>query len=172
MTLSRLLRSKHLVRAILVVLVVVAAVRIAFPFLVQTEAVERGIERTLEDWTGADVHVGEDAEFAFWPYPRVTLRNVRILGGAAGEVASAETISATFDLLGAVRGKPAFSDFELVRPAIHVGWNAEGVFNWRHSGWLMQAIDARKESARSTLIAARSHSPVSASRSASVSRLL
>ncbi|MFC6447275.1 AsmA family protein [Shinella zoogloeoides] len=142
MTLSRLLRSKHLIRAILVVLVVVAAVRIAFPFLVQTEAVERGIERTLEDWTGADVHVGEDAEFAFWPYPRVTLRNVRILGGAAGEVASAETISATFDLLGAVRGKPAFSDFELVRPAIHVGWNAEGVFNWRHSGWLMQAIDA------------------------------
>ena len=142
MTLSRFLRPKHLVRAILVVLVVVAAVRLAFPFLVQTEAVEQGIERTLEDWTGAEVHVGDGAEFAFWPYPRVTLRNIRILGGTAGEVASAETISAAFDLLGAVRGRPAFRDFELVRPVIHVGWNADGAFNWRHSGWLMQAIDA------------------------------
>lgn len=142
MTLSRFLRSKHLVRAILVVLVVVAAVRIAFPFLVQTETVEHGIEQTLEDWTGADVNVGKGAEFTFWPYPRVTLGNVRILGGQAGELASVETISATFDLLGAVRGQPAFSDFELVRPIIHIGWNAEGAFNWRHSGWLMQAIDA------------------------------
>lgn len=142
MTLSRFLRSKHLVRAILVVLAVVAAVRIVFPFLVQTEAVERGIEETLEDWTGAEVHVGKDAEFTFWPYPRVTLRNVRILGGPAGELATVEAMSATFDLLGAVRGQPAFSDFELVRPAIHVGWNTEGVFNWRHSGWLIQAIDA------------------------------
>ena len=142
MTLSRFLRSKHLVRAILIVLVAVAAVRIAFPFLVQTETVARGIEQTLEDWTGADVQAGKEAEFVFWPYPRVTLGNVRIIGGTTGEIASVETISATFDLLGAVRGEPTFSDFELVRPVVHIGWNAEGAFNWRHSGWLMQAIDA------------------------------
>lgn len=142
MTLSRFLRSKHLVRAILIVLVAVASVRIAFPFLVQTETVERGIEQTLEDWTGAEVHVGKDAEFTFWPYPRVTLGDVRILDGKTGELASIEAISATFDLLGAVRGQPAFSDFDLFRPAIHIGRNADGIFNWRHSGWLMQAIDA------------------------------
>lgn len=145
MTLSRFLRSKLLVRGILGVIVVVAALRIAFPFLVQTETVAQSIEQTLENWTGAEVHVGKGAEFVFWPYPRVTLGNVRIVGGkgdAGGELASIETMSATFDLLGAVRGEPEFSDFELVRPAIHVGWNADGVFNWRHSGWMMQAIDA------------------------------
>lgn len=143
MTLSRFLRSKLLVRAILGVLIVVAAVRIAFPFLVQTETVARGLEQTLENWTGAEVHVGRQAQFAFWPYPRVTLGNVRITSGGEGSLlGSAEAISATFDLLGAVRGQPAFSDFELVRPAIHVGWDAKGVLNWRHSGWMMQAIDA------------------------------
>ncbi|WP_411037022.1 AsmA-like C-terminal region-containing protein [Shinella sp. BYT-45] len=146
MPLSRFLRPKHLAGAFLVVLLIAGALRIAFPFLVQTETVERGIEQTLENWTGAEVHIGKDAEFAFWPYPRVTLGDVRILGGeedgASGELASIETISATFDLLGAVRGRPAFSDFELVRPAIRVGWSTDGVLNWRHSGWLMQAIDA------------------------------
>lgn len=145
MTLSRFLRSKLLVRGLLCALIVVAAIRITFPFLVQTETVARGIERTLENWTGATVHVGRDAEFVFWPYPRVTLGDVRIIGGKDGvntELASIDAIAATFDLLGAVRGEPAFSDFELVRPIIHVGWNAEGVFNWRHSGWMMQAIDA------------------------------
>ncbi|MBN9055046.1 MAG: hypothetical protein J0H80_15030 [Rhizobiales bacterium] len=146
MSLSRFLRSKLLVRGLLALVLAVAAARIAFPFLVQTATVERGIERALENWTGADVHVGKGAEFAFWPYPRVTLGNVRIVGkkaeGGSGDLATAEAISATFDLFGAVRGRPAFSDFELVRPVIHVGWSAEGVFNWRHSGWLIEAIDA------------------------------
>ncbi|GMB82987.1 AsmA family protein [Shinella zoogloeoides] len=146
MTLSRFLRSKLLVRGILAVLLVVAAGRIAFPFLVQTATVERGIEQALKNWTGATVHVGRKAEFSFWPYPRVTLGNVRIVGtkadGTSAELATVEKVSATFDLLGAVRGQPGFSDFELVRPVVHAGWNAEGVFNWRHSGWLIQAIDA------------------------------
>lgn len=143
MTLSRILRSKLLVRALLGAFLVGAALRVAFPFLVQTETVARAIEQTLEHWTGAEVHVGKEAEFAFWPYPRVTLGNVRIASDASGgELASAEAISATFDLLGAVSGTPAFSDFELVRPTIHVGWDGAGVFNWRHSGWMMQAIEA------------------------------
>lgn len=145
MTLSRFLRSKLLVRGILVVLAVVAALRIAFPFLVQTETVAHGIEQALENWTGAEVQIGKDAEFAFWPYPRVTLGDVRVAGkgdGGSEGLASIETVSATFDLLSAVRGKPAFNDFELVRPVVRVGWNADGVPNWRHSGWLMQAIDA------------------------------
>lgn len=142
MTLSRFLRSPYLVRAVLAVLVVVAMARIGFPFLVQTQTVEQGMEQTLEHWTGATVHVGKEARFAFWPYPRVTLGNVRILDGATGELASVEAISASFNLLGAVRGKPAFSDFELVRPVVHIGWSADGTFNWRHSGWLAQAIDA------------------------------
>lgn len=145
MTLPPFIQSRHLVRGILVVLVLFAAVRIGFPFLVQTDTVGREIERTLEAWTGADVEIGHRAEFAFWPYPRVTLGNVRIVASAdRSELAHVETVSASFDLFGAVRGKPVFGDFDLMRPTIRVGWDAEGVFNWRHSGWLMQAIDAAK----------------------------
>ena len=145
MTLSRFIQSRHFVRGILVVLVLFAAVRIGFPFLIQTDTVGREVERMLEAWTGADVEIGQEAEFAFWPYPRVTLGNVRIVAVVdKSELAHVDAISASFDLFGAVRGKPAFSDFDLMRPVIRVGWDDEGVFNWRHSGWLMQAIDATK----------------------------
>ena len=144
MTLSRFLQSRHLVRGILAVLVLFAAVRIGFPFLIQTDTVGREIERTLEAWTGAEVDIGREPEFSFWPYPKVTLGNIRIVTADRTELARIEALSASFDLFGAVRGKPVFSDFDLVRPTIHVGWNAAGVFNWRHSGWLMQAIDATK----------------------------
>jgi len=142
MSLSRFLRSKRLWRTVLAVLLVVAGLRIAFPFLVQTEAVQRGIEQALEDWTGANVHVGEPAEFSFWPYPRVTLGRVSFVTEEGEELAKVEAVSANFDLLGAVRGQPAFSDFELARPVVHIGWKADGTLNWRHSGWLIEAIDA------------------------------
>lgn len=146
MTPFRFIRSKHLVRGFLVVLAAVFAVRAGFPFLVQTDTVGRAIEEKLEAWTGASVQIGGEAEFAFWPYPRVTLPDVRIVGTQSqigeGELARIEAVSATFDLLGAVRGQPMFSDVELVRPTIRVGWSAKGVFNWRHSGWMMEAIDA------------------------------
>lgn len=146
MTLSRFIRSKHLMWGILVGLAVVFGVRAGFPFLVQTDTVGAAIEDALEDWTGADVVIGHEAEFAFWPYPRVTIGNVRFLASKANtggeELAHIETVSATFDLVGAVRGKPMFSSFDLVRPTIRVGWDAKGVFNWRHSGWMIQAIDA------------------------------
>jgi AsmA protein len=147
MTLSRFLQSRHLVRGILAVLVLFAAVRIGFPFLIQTDTVGREIERTLEAWTGAEVDIGREPEFSFWPYPKVTLGNIRIVTADRTELARIEALSASFDLFGAVRGKPVFSDLDLVRPTIHVGWNAAGVFNWRHSGWLMQAIDATKSAA-------------------------
>lgn len=147
MTPSRFLRSKHLVRGILVALVLVFAVRIGFPFLIQTDTVGKAIEEALEAWTGADVTIGKEPEFAFWPYPKVTIGNVRIVvpasDGKGAELAAIETISATFDLFGAVRGQPAFSDLELIRPTIHIGWDADGVFNWKHSGWLTQAIEAK-----------------------------
>ncbi|MCR6501098.1 AsmA family protein [Shinella sp. CPCC 101442] len=146
MTPSRFIRSKHLVRGILVALVLLFGLRVGFPFLLQTDAVGKAIEETLEAWTGADVHIGAPPEFSFWPYPRVTLENVRItspeVNGKSEALASIEAVSATFDLVGAVRGAPVFSDLELVRPTVLVGWSPAGVFNWKHSGWLTQAIDA------------------------------
>lgn len=146
MTLSRFIRSKLLVRGLLVALALLFAVRIGVPFLLQTDTVGKAIKETLEAWTGAEVRIGKEPEFSFWPYPRVTIGNVRIatppVDGKSEELASVEAISATFDLIGAVRGDPVFSDLELVRPTVRVGWNAAGAFNWKRRGWLVQAIDA------------------------------
>ena len=146
MILSRFFQSRHLVLGFLAIVVLFAAVRIGFPFLIQTDTVRREIEETLKAWTGADVEIGREAAFSFWPYPQVTIGSVRLVDPQtqAGnrELATIESLTASFDLFGAVRGKPVFGDFDLVRPTIHVGWKGDGTFNWRHSGWLMQAIDA------------------------------
>ena len=140
MNLSRFIRSRKLVGGILAVLGAVVLVRAAVPFLVRTDMVAEAIETSLESWTGAEVTTAGSPSFAFWPYPRVTLENVRVEAGA--ELARIEAVSATFDLIGAVRGVPAFGDFELVRPVFTVGWSADGVVNWRRGGRLAQAIDA------------------------------
>lgn len=147
MNLYRFIRPKLLVRAILIVLVVVAAVRVGFSHLVQTETVERGLETALENWTGAQVHTGGNTQFTFWPYPRVTLRNVRVVPSGHEDLISAESVSATFDLLGALRGQPSFSDFEFIQPHIRIHREDDNSFNWRHSGWLMQAIEATAKTA-------------------------
>ncbi len=144
MTLSRFIRSKHMVRAILVVLAVVFGLRAAIPLLIQTDLVGTSIEDTLEAWTGADVTVDSEPQFAFWPYPRVTLENLRFLSTNADkeELGRIDAISATFDLFGAVRGRPAFGDFELTRPVIHLERDSNGTLNWRRGGWLTEAVDA------------------------------
>nr|WP_298098045.1 AsmA-like C-terminal region-containing protein [uncultured Shinella sp.] len=158
MTPFRFIRPKLLVRGLLVALVLFFAVRISVPFLLQADTVGRAIEETLENWTGADVHIGKAPEFSFWPYPRVTLGNVRVtsrvVNGKSEELASIEAVSATFDLIGAVRGRPTFSDLELARPTVHAGWGPAGVFNWKHSGWLAQAIAATAATPEGQAIAA------------------
>lgn len=144
MTLSRFIRSKHLVWGILAVLAAVFGLRAAVPFLVQTDLVGRSVEETLEAWTGADVVIGVEPQFSFWPYPRVTLGDVRFLSASAGreELGRIDSLSATFDLLGAVRGRPAFSDFELARPVIRLQPDESGALNWRRGGWMTEAVDA------------------------------
>jgi AsmA protein len=141
MNLFRFIRPRHLAGGILAVVCVVLALRAAVPFLVRTEMVGAAIEESLEAWTGADVVIGGTPDFAFWPYPRVRLTAVRILDGTGGELARIETISAGFDLLGALAGRPAFGDYELMRPVLRVDWDAEGTLNWRRGGWLSEAID-------------------------------
>ncbi|MFC3072443.1 AsmA family protein [Shinella pollutisoli] len=141
MNLFRFIRPGQLAGGLLAVVCVALAVRAAMPFLVRTDMVGKAIEESLEAWIGADVVIGEAPDFAFWPYPRVTLDAVRIIADTGEELARIETISAGFDLLGAVRGRPAFGDFELMRPVLHVGWNADGTLNWRRGGWLSEAID-------------------------------
>lgn len=142
MNLSRFVRSKHLAAGIVIAAGVALAVRAAVPLLVRTDMVATAVEASLEAWTGADVVIRDAPAFTFWPSPRVLLTDVRILAAPGEELARIETVSAGFDLLGAVRGRPAFGDFELMRPVLNVGWNAEGVLNWRRGGWLSEAIDS------------------------------
>ena len=83
MTLSSLLRSKYLLRGVLIVLLLFAIVRLVGPYLIPTATVEREARAAVAALTGARLEVAGGSDFDFWPYPKVTMRNVRLI--ATGE---------------------------------------------------------------------------------------
>lgn len=150
MTLSSLLRSKYLLRGILLILLLFVAARLAGPFLIPTAKVEREARSALSALTGARVEIAGGSGFDFWPYPKVTMRNVRLAATGDGatrtrDLMVADEISVTFSLIGAVFDAPAFDTFELVRPRFFLAWKPDGAMNWRRGGWLTAAVEAVAE---------------------------
>ncbi|WP_203425715.1 AsmA-like C-terminal region-containing protein [Sinorhizobium sp. BG8] len=135
-----------MIRAAAAIAVVFLAGRLALPLLVPTAAIEEDLQEAIAAWTGARLEAGAPPQIEFWPYPTVTLRDVKLTrsGGDSGELATADRISATFDLLDAVRGRLDFDEIELVRPDILIVGHEDGSFNWRANGWLMDAITAAR----------------------------
>lgn len=137
-------------RVLLAVVVAMVALgllaRIALPFFISTANVKVSMERALSSWTGAEAKIDGDPEITFWPHPRLTLHSVRFEGGthaAADQPASADAISAGFDVLGTLRGTPVFHDFRLIRPTFLVKRFKGGTLNWQRAGWMAQAVSGQ-----------------------------
>src|SRR5690606_33413259 len=109
--------------------------RLLAPALVSTNLVRDAMERTLTEWTGHDVNIAGSPVIAFWPDPRIEVSRVTVTESTAAGVlvlARISRISAEFDLLGALRGKPGFQDLRLSRPEIYITRNEAGDVNWTH----------------------------------------
>jgi AsmA protein len=150
MTLSSLLRSKYLLRGVLIVLLLFGIVRLVGPYLIPTATVEREARAAVAALTGARLEVAGGSDFDFWPYPKVTMRNVRLVATGEGisqapDLMAADEVSVTFSLIGAVFGSPAFDAFELRRPRVSIGWTPDGTLNWQRGGWLTAAVQAVSE---------------------------
>jgi AsmA protein len=77
------------------------------------------MEHAVAEWTGHNVTMSGAPEIAFWPKPRVTLNGVTISKpGADGPkvLGRIEKLSATSGLYSAIRGRPQFDTFHLLRP--------------------------------------------------------
>lgn len=113
------------------------------PLLISTNLVRDKMERAVETWTGHDVRIGGLSNLRFWPRPRITLSDVTVRkdeDGGALVLAHIGEISASFDLLEAIFGRPVFTNFRLDRPEIHLMRNKQGVMDWENDGLLGRAL--------------------------------
>ncbi|SSC65308.1 unnamed protein product [Ciceribacter selenitireducens ATCC BAA-1503] len=138
---------RRILGVILVALVVVSALfvisRIAAPYLVSSGLVRSAMEGAVSRWTGHRVSMSGTPEIEFWPKPRVSLNGVTISKpGADGMkvLGRIEKLSATFGLYSAMRGRPQFDAFHLLRPRFHVDRDNNGRLDWASEGLLSAAV--------------------------------
>lgn len=139
-----LARSRLVLFSFAGLLLLAVAVKGLLPLLVSTTAVKASMEDALSSWTGAPASIEGEPDIGFWPNPVITLHGVRIKNPASSseDLARAETVTATFDILAALRGRPVFYDFKLGSPVIRVKRQEDGSLNWKPSGRLADAIAA------------------------------
>lgn len=126
-----------------IILAIVVLFRVVAPFLISSSLVRDRMERAVEAWTGHDVTIGGTPDIRFWPEPRITLPDVTIRetdDANSRLLGSVKRVSASFDLLETLIGKPVFKNFHLSDPHLFVQRAADGHLNWSDSGLLSQAV--------------------------------
>lgn len=139
--------ARRILHVVLVALAVVSALfvvsRTAAPYLVSSNLVRSAMEQAVSQWTGHQVTMSGAPEIAFWPKPRVTLNSVTISKPGTGGpkmLGRIEKLSATFGLYSAMRGRPQFDAFHLLRPSFHVDRDENGRLDWASEGLLSAAV--------------------------------
>ncbi|WP_169054265.1 AsmA-like C-terminal region-containing protein [Nitratireductor sp. XY-223] len=106
---------------------------IALPFAISTDLVRDRLERDISEWTGHEVELLDNPEIGFWPVPRIELNRISVSSRTNEEaqpIVFADELKADFSILSALRGKPSFSNFILVRPVFTVERFPEGITSW------------------------------------------
>lgn len=131
-----------------------AALLAAGPHLVSSGVVRTALERSVSNWTGQRTVIDGVPEIRFWPEPRIVLPSVRILGPASEGhqlLGTIDSLSAEFGIIQAIRGRPAFTDFQLERPVLSVERDPNGRTKWSDGGLLGRALySAKVNSGRAT----------------------
>ncbi|MCY6382347.1 AsmA family protein [Hoeflea prorocentri] len=133
--------------AIVVVAGIVAAVSgIALPFVISTDLVRDRLERDISDWTGHEFELLDNPQIGFWPVPRIELNRISVSSKQfpdAEPIVFADELKADFSIFSALRGRPSFSNFVLVRPVFTVEKFPEGITSWNSpSGRIAEGIDS------------------------------
>lgn len=134
-----LLRPGNLLRLFLAMAALALVLRLAGPYLISSDHIQREIEARVSGWTDARLSFSGAPSFAFWPNPRVgfdnaRLRNQKLTENEGADLLSAEHISVRFSIIGSLFGGPDLGEVEFVRPVFHVRRDAEGRSNWQDGG--------------------------------------
>jgi AsmA protein len=109
-------------------LLVVAVVLAAIPYVAATQLVRDRIAFELSMWSGYKVTLGSAPQIDIWPMLKADLANVTFTEwqGNPQPVIHADRIEAGLSPLAALRGDVVFNDVKLTRPTLHV---------WREARW-------------------------------------
>jgi AsmA protein len=116
-----------------VVLAVVAIVTAVMPLAVSSEAVRVRLEQQLAALTGHRVTLGQSTELRFWPMPQLSMSGITISSRRhldARPILEADLITAQFNLVSALTGRPRFNDILLVRPTFALERYAGSRTSW------------------------------------------
>ncbi|MFB2549466.1 AsmA family protein [Ensifer soli] len=104
---------------------------VALPAMLARIDLQGALERTLADWTGAEVDLAGPPSLALWPHPTLTLSGVTLRPpGEAEPIATIGRVEAEFDLGSAFLGLPEFDAFVLTDPVVTLARSADGRLNW------------------------------------------
>jgi len=148
-TATRLARRSIRIALIAVILVIATLTlsRIAAPYLVSTAIVRSAFASAMARWTGHDVIISSIPAVSFWPTPEVTLMGVSVTrqdGEERVALGQIDAIEARFSLMSAIKGRPDFKSFRLLRPKIRIERDADGRLDWTDEGLLSEAVRAAK----------------------------
>ncbi|MCJ9670214.1 MULTISPECIES: AsmA-like C-terminal region-containing protein [unclassified Neorhizobium] len=148
-------RSRRVLIGAIIAVCLFSLFQLIAPFLISSTVVRESMERAVAEWTGHDVTIEGTPDIRFWPEPRITLREITIRKQAEGGervLGRVSRLSASFDLLQALLGRPEFKDFRLTNPEIYVLREADGRLDWANDGLLSRAVrDARPDGSSQAL---------------------
>jgi AsmA protein len=156
-------RSRRMLIIAFLAVSLFALFRIGAPFLISSNLVRENMERAVAQWTGHMVTIEGVPDLRFWPRPRITLKSITIrkrIEGGERVLGHVTRLSASFDLLGALMGKPEFRNFRLIDPQIFVVRDADGRLDWANDGLLSQAVRDASASGDEQLLDADADAPI------------
>lgn len=128
-----------------------AALAVTVPLAVSTDLVRDRLERDISAWTGHTVELGSNPQITFLPVPQITLKNVSIRSRRlpqAERLAFADSVSADFSIISALRGNPDFSNFRFVRPIFVIERFAGNGLSWTsNAGRIAEAVAVARQNA-------------------------
>jgi AsmA protein len=144
-------------------LVLFAAFQILAPFLISSNLVRENMESAVAQWTGHTVSIEGQPDLRFWPKPRITLKGITIrkqVDGGERVLGRIARLSASFDLLGAVTGRPEFKNFRMTDAKFFVIRASDGRLDWANDGILSRAVKNASASANGQMLDEAADAPI------------
>lgn len=128
------MRSARIWIALAVMVLVIAAIATSvMPLVVSGETVRVRLEQQLAALTGHRVVLGQNTELRFWPMPQLSMNGITISSRRhldARPILEADHVTAQFNLVSALTGRPRFNDILLVRPTFALERYARSQTSW------------------------------------------
>ena len=126
---------KRFITAIVAVVIFVAGLVAAIPFVVSSDTVRNGITARIEALTGRKVTFQGNPSLSFSPFLGFEISDLELVdpdrGGTDIPLLKVEKVKAQLDLLPVLAGKIAISEYQFLRPKFGLRTYSDGSENWK-----------------------------------------